>query len=268
MNNDLIAGPLEGSSIDVPYLTYFHLLADVHRRLRPARYLEIGVHQGHSLGLVRPQTKILGVDPEPRITTLDHPDWTVVADTSAGFFKSHDVSVLLGGPVDLAFVDGLHHFEVAMADVLAIEPYAHPGTVVLVHDVLPIDAATSTRNRTTAVWSGDVWKALVLLREHRPDLTIATLDVEPTGMAVVTGFDDRPSTSAATPHDDLWVSAAVSKMMSVTYDDLQAMGQSETLGLSPGTPRSLEGCLPVPRVPWRPQPGAVPGATPKIHGRS
>ena len=136
-----------------------------------------------------------------------------------------------------------------MADVLAIEPYAHPGTVVLVHDVLPIDAATSTRNRTTAVWSGDVWKALVLLREHRPDLTITTLDVEPTGMAVVTGFDDRPSTSAATPHDDLWVSAAVSKMMSVTYDDLQTMGQSETLGLSPGTPRALEGCLPVPRVP-------------------
>lgn len=243
MNNDPIAGPPEGSSRDVPYLTYFHLLADVHRRLRPARYLEIGVHQGHSLGLVRPQTKILGVDPEPRITTLDHPDWTVVADTSAGFFKSHDVSVLLGGPVDLAFVDGLHHFEVAMADVLAIEPYAHPGTVVLVHDVLPIDAATSTRDRMTAVWSGDVWKAVVLLRENRPDLTVTTLDVGPTGMAVITGFGDQSSTSALAVPDDTWIDAAVSKMMPVTYDDLQAMGLSEALSLAPGTPSALEECL-------------------------
>jgi hypothetical protein len=243
MNNDPVAGPSEDSSGDVVYPTYFHLLADIHRRFRPARYLEIGVDQGHSLGLVRPQTRIVGVDPEPRVTALDHPDWTVVAATSEEFFKSHDVSGLLGGPVDLAFVDGLHHFEVAMADVLAIEPHAHPATVVLVHDVLPIDAATSTRTRTTAVWSGDVWKAVVLLREHRPDLTITTLDVEPTGMAVITGFGDRPSTSAA--HDDLWVGKAVSKMMSVTFDDLQAMGQITALGLAPGTPRSLERCLPV-----------------------
>ena len=188
MNADLIAEPPQGASRDVRYPTYFHLLADVHRRFRPARYLEIGVDQGDSLSLVRPETRIVGVDPKPQVSALNHPDWTVVTATSEEFFRSHDVPGLLGGPVDLAFVDGLHHFEVAMADVLAIEPHAHPGTVVLVHDVVPIDAPTSTRNRTGAVWSGDVWKAVVLLREHRPDLTITTLNVEPTGMAVITGF--------------------------------------------------------------------------------
>jgi len=247
MNADLIAEPPQGASRDVRYPTYFHLLADVHRRFRPARYLEIGVDQGDSLSLVRPETRIVGVDPKPQVTALNHPDWTVVTATSEEFFRSHDVLGLLGGPVDLAFVDGLHHFEVAMADVLAIEPHAHPGTVVLVHDVVPIDAPTSTRNRTGAVWSGDVWKAVVLLREHRPDLTITTLNVEPTGMAVITGFGGRPSTSAK--HDDAWVGTAVSGLMSATYDDLQAMGQSEALGLAAGTPRVLEECLPAPKVP-------------------
>ena len=133
------------------YPTYFHLLADLHRRLRPARYLEIGVNEGHSLALSLPTTRLVGVDPEPRVGNLDHPDWTVVPTTSKDFFAYHDVMGLLGGLVDLAFVDGLHHFEVALADVLAIERYAHPGTVVLVHDVVPIDAPTSTRDRATLV---------------------------------------------------------------------------------------------------------------------
>ena len=221
------------------YPTYFHLLADVHRRLRPTRYLEIGVNEGHSLGLVGLETRIIGVDPEPRVADLDHPDWTVVPTTSEDFFESHDVEGLLGGMVDLAFVDGLHHFEVALADVLAIERHAHPGTVVLLHDVVPISAETSTRERTTTVWSGDVWKAVVLLKRHRPDLTVTTLDVEPTGMAVITGFGDRtgPADMAEgnTPDenmpdgnmvasDDQWVEAAVSGIMGATHADLVAMG--------------------------------------------
>jgi len=39
------------------------------------------------------------------------------------------------------------------------------------------------------VWSGDVWKAIVALRRYRPDLTIETVDVAPTGMAIITGLD-------------------------------------------------------------------------------
>jgi hypothetical protein len=228
-------------SSDRPYPTYFHLLADVHRRLRPARYLEIGVNEGHSLAFVGPGTRIVGVDPEPRIGVLEHPDWTVVPVTSEEFFESHDVEGLLGGPVDLAFVDGLHHFEVALADVLAVERHAHSGTVVLVHDVLPIDAVTSTRERTTTVWSGDVWKAVVILRRHRPDLTVTTLDVEPTGMAVVTGFGKGfPSAG-----DDSRVVSAVDALLPATHHDLLALGTTDALGVVDATPENLAGCLPL-----------------------
>lgn len=223
--------------MSAPYETYLHMLVDLHRLLGPARYLEIGVNEGHSLACAGSGTRLLGVDPAPRVVSLDHPDWSIVEATSEAFFRERDVSGLLGGPVDLAFVDGLHHFEVALADVLSMEPHAHPGTVVLVHDALPIDKPTSERDRVSVVWSGDVWKAVVLLRRHRPDLTVTTLDVSPTGMAVITGFGGST--------DGSWVGPAVADLMDADYADLVAMGVERSLGVRPGTPEVLAGLLPV-----------------------
>ena len=223
--------------MSAPYETYLHMLVDLHRLMAPARYLEIGVNEGHSLACAGRDTRLVGVDPAPLVDSLDHPDWSVVEATSEAFFREWDVVDLLGGPIDLAFVDGLHHFEVALADVLSIEPYAHPGTVVLVHDALPIDKPTSERDRVSVVWSGDVWKAVVLLRRHRPDLTVTTLDVSPTGMAVITGFGGST--------DGSWVGPAVEDLMDADYADLVAMGVERSLGVRPGTPEVLAGLLPV-----------------------
>ena len=246
------------------YPTYFHLLADLHRRLRPARYLEIGVNEGHSLALAGPATRLVGVDPEPRVGKLDHPNFTVVPTTSEDFFACHDVQSLLGGPVDLAFVDGLHHFEVALADVLSIERHAHPGTVVLVHDVVPIDAPTSTRERTTVVWSGDVWKAVVALRRHRSDLTITTLNVAPTGMALITGFDpyqaddrSKERTDSSSRDSDPWFENAVASLLPATYGDLLSMGP-DALGAVPCTGQIVGACLArLPRPDLESRPGTA-----------
>jgi len=227
-----------------PYPSYFDLLSDLHRRLQPRTYLEIGVHEGDSMSLVGQTTRILGVDPEPRIAEMDHPDWTVVAERSESLFREHDVPALLGGPLDLAFVDGLHLFEVALADVLALERLAHPGSVVLVHDVLPMNAETSGRERTTVFWSGDVWKVVVALRRHRRDLSVTTLDVGPTGMAVITGFGSRSGGDPGGGDDyEPWFEEVVSDLLPADYQDLLAMGLTEALGVVPGTPDSLERCL-------------------------
>ena len=233
------SGDYGDSALDLAYPTYFHLLADAHRRLRPKRYLEIGVNEGHSLRLGGPETRIVGVDPAPQVWDLNHSNWEIISATSAEFFRRSDVTKLLGGPVDLAFVDGLHHFEVALADVLSVERYAHASTVVLLHDVLPIDAITSERKRTTAIWSGDVWKVVVLLRHHRPDLSVSTLGVGPTGMAVITGFGQLEETLP----DQSWVQAGVEGLLTSSYEDLCAMGIDETLAVVAGTPRSLAGCI-------------------------
>lgn len=153
--------------------------------MRPRRYVEIGVHTGISLALAGPSTDAIGVDPAlPGSLEVDV-DARLVPTTSDAFFADPG----LEGPVDLAFVDGLHLAEQALRDIANLEQHLAPGGAVLVHDCFPIDAETAARERTTVVWSGDVWKVVPILRTARPDLQVTVLDVSPTGMAVVTGFD-------------------------------------------------------------------------------
>jgi hypothetical protein len=175
---------------------YYALLDQVHEHVRPRGYVEIGVADGHSLGLTRPGTVAVGVDPAPGPEVAERaPGRRVEAMTSDAFFARYEREDVLGdAPLDLAFVDGLHLFEAALADVAALERWSHPGTVLLLHDCHPTDEAMAARDRTTVAWAGDVWKVVAALRAERPDLTVSTVDVGPTGLGVITGlgrgFDD------------------------------------------------------------------------------
>lgn len=169
---------------------YYALLDRLHEHLRPRGYVEIGVADGHSLGLTRPGTVAVGVDPSPGSEVDERaPGRRVVTATSEAFFADHERADVLGdAPLDLAFVDGLHLFEAALADLAALEAWAHPGTVLLLHDCHPTDAAMAARERTTVAWAGDVWKVVACLRADRPDLAVTTVDVGPTGLGVITGL--------------------------------------------------------------------------------
>ncbi|MBW8825164.1 MAG: class I SAM-dependent methyltransferase [Acidobacteria bacterium] len=177
-------------------LDYYAVLDGFHERLRPAVYLEIGVHEGHSLALARPGTRAIGVDPALPGSLTQPVAAELVGATSDEFFANHEPVA-----VDLAFIDGLHLFEQALLDFLNVERWAAPGATVLVHDCVPIDAVTSSRERTTVVWSGDVWKLLPCLRDHRPDLDIEVIDVAPTGLAVITNLDPASTVLADRYHD-------------------------------------------------------------------
>ena len=208
--------------------TYYGLLRRAHEIVKPERYLEIGVHEGHSLAFVQPGTRVVGVDPEPKVETP--PDNAVIVPaTSDAFFADPELVGLLGGPIDLAFVDGLHLHEQTLRDVANVERHSHPDGIIMIHDCLPIDERTASRDRTTVVWSGDVWKVVVALRRHRPDLTVSTIDVEPTGLAIVSGLD--PTNTVL--HDDY--DAIIEELAGLEFDDLEAVGRDEMLGVVPGT---------------------------------
>ncbi len=220
------------------FSTYYGLLRRVHRHLRPRRYLEIGVHKGHSLAFVEAGTTVVGVDPEPMLERPPPPDTTIVAATSDDFFTDPQYRRLRQDPFDLVFVDGLHLFEQALADILRAEQVCHRDSVILVHDCLPPDAVTAARERTTVLWSGDVWKAVLALRSHRPDLRLAVIDAEPTGMGLITGIEPA---SAGLP---AWYDQAVEALSPMTFDQLAAAGRDETLGVVPGRWSSVEPHLP------------------------
>ncbi len=183
--------------------TYYHLLADLHIRRSPNTYLEIGVHEGHSLGLVGATTQVVGIDPEPKITSQLGDNITVVTSTSDDYFASESGQAPFGdAPIEMAFIDGMHHVEFALRDFINIEARSATTSTVLVHDCVPIDEETAKRERSTVIWSGDIWKLIPFLRTHRPDLEITVHDVEPTGLAEITNLDPT-NTTLADRYDEL-----------------------------------------------------------------
>ena len=207
-----------------PIDNYYVLLGLIHEARQPDLYVEIGVNKGDSLGFAPPGPRLVGVDPEPQVD--DVPDnCTIVAETSDDFFAAPDA--LRGEPIDLGFADGLHWWEQTLRDVANLERHASPDGMILIHDCNPRDEVTAARERTTVFWSGDVWKTVVALRRYRPDLTVVTADVPPTGLAIVTGLD--PTNDVLFDRYD----EIVADIDQLGWADLEARDRGEMLGLVP-----------------------------------
>jgi Methyltransferase domain len=169
---------------------YMTILDRIHYHLQPLTYVEIGVETGRTLALAQPGTTSIGIDPQPRLAHPIPDLGRVFVETSDAFFAQHDLSSELGGrPVDLAFLDGMHRFDFALRDFVNIERYCTPQSTCLVHDCLPLDENTSGPNRRTRFWTGDVWKLILCLKKHRPDLEVHTVATAPTGLAIIRGLD-------------------------------------------------------------------------------
>ena len=184
---------MEPLAPDADFPHHYALLDHVHARLKPRRYLEIGVDDGLSLRFATGADRVVGVDPALRDDVVAaHPDARLVEQTSDAFFAAHDLTELLGGPVDLAFIDGMHRFEFVLRDLANVQPHCHDRTVVLIHDCLPTDAVCASRERTSVAWAGDVWRAAHALTVEPTGCRFVTLDVAPTGMGVLLGLADAP----------------------------------------------------------------------------
>jgi Methyltransferase domain len=217
--------------------SYREALDFVHTTLAPRRYVETGVSQGGSMQLVLPGTRAVGIDPEPKVNRPIPRSASIYPMPSDEFFERHDLSRLLGGPVDLAFIDGMHLFEFALRDLINIERHCSAESVVLVHDCYPLDEVTAARERTTRRWSGDIWKLVLCLREYRPELRLATLDVAPTGLGVITGADPG-SRVLSERYDEI-----CERYVPLAYGVLDT-GKPEALARVPGDAGTLAELLP------------------------
>ena len=218
-------------------LAYLLLLAEAHQRLRPARYVEIGVSTGRSLAAARADTRAVGIDPDPQLQEEIACDAELVELTSDEYFATRDLSAELGGSFDLGFIDGLHLFEFALRDLIGLERHAGDRSILLIHDCLPVDELTQRRERATRFWSGDVWRLIVLLRRHRPDLEVEVLDVGPTGLGVVRGLDPA-SNVLSERYDEL-----VRELLAYPYEQLVADGLERQLGVVAPSRRALRRLL-------------------------
>jgi hypothetical protein len=184
---------------------YQDCLRDLHRVMAPNTYLEIGTLHGDTLCLA--SCRSIAVDPQLRLSKQvvgTKPALHMFQTTSDAFFATHDPIALLGDRIDLAFLDGMHLYEFLLRDFIETERACHSGSIVVLHDCLPLDSFMATRDpddrkvrahsRHPLWWTGDVWKLIPILRHYRGHLTITLFDAPPTGLALITGLDANDRT--------------------------------------------------------------------------
>lgn len=201
----------------LPGPVYYAVLLWIHRTLRPATYVEIGVNKGESLLIAEPEAICVGIDPEARPARPLTANTRLFNVTSDEFFGSHHLPDVLGrDSFSLAFIDGLHLFEQALRDFIHLERFAGHHSIILLHDCVPLDPVTSARTPSTEFYSGDVWKLTLCLRETRPDLRMAIVPTPPTGLCIISGLD--PASTILEERYD----ACVARYIDLTFDDYQA----------------------------------------------
>jgi predicted O-methyltransferase YrrM len=189
--------------------TRHEFLRALHAVAEPRNYLEIGVSTGASMAQSRVPS--IGIDPAPNVKRTLGSDVQIVQATSDDFFARPDPleylrtgrnpvrNLVLGRAptarradettLDLAFIDGMHLAEFALRDFMNVERFASWSTVIVFDDMLPRSVDEAARDRHTTAWTGDVYKVIGILREHRPDLVVIPVNTTPTGVVVVLGAD-------------------------------------------------------------------------------
>ena len=183
-------------------MRYLAFLDQVHAKLRPETYLEIGIRNGTSLALSRART--VAIDPAYHITAEISCDLRLFRTSSDEYFSRPDpLSPTDGRPFDLAFIDGLHLFEFALRDFIHTERHSSARTVIIFDDVLPRNRDEAARVRHTRAWTGDVYSIIAVLARYRPELTVIPVNTTPTGLLLVLGLDPQNGILADRYHEIL-----------------------------------------------------------------
>jgi hypothetical protein len=180
-------------------LHYLDFLGELHAGRQVERYLEIGTQSGMSLSLARREA--IAIDPHfvfDEKFSPGKPGIHLFEMTSDAFFAAHDPREILGGPVELAFIDGMHWADFVLRDFHNVERHCSRDSLIVLHDAIPRNFEMTERERRTDSrrdkplarnWTGDVWRVVPLLRRERPALRIQVLDCPPTGLVLVSHLD-------------------------------------------------------------------------------
>lgn len=150
----------------------YDIINDLIKKYKYESYLEVGYGTGDNFDRITSNGCLAkqGID-------IGHgvPDKSkCFIGTATEYFKEFDK------PWDIIFIDGSHLYEDVLEDFnVCLSHLTSSGTIVL-HDCLPPSKDFQERKQvpSCAGWTGDVWKAIYILRISRPDLEITTLDTD------------------------------------------------------------------------------------------
>jgi len=170
---------------------YIKFLKEIHRRINPVWYLEVGSFKGESLKNSTAKTVV--VDPFIQLgaeSIQGKPQLHLFQMTSDEFFDAQKNDPI-ADKYDLVFLDGMHLFEFLLRDFIGAEKLCASQSTIVMHDCIPITSIASMRERNSGTWTGDVWKLVPILRKYRPDLTVEVLDCPPSGLTIISNLDSE-----------------------------------------------------------------------------
>lgn len=197
-------------------IRYRNFMAALHRDVTVDWYMEVGCRQG--LSLAHSRSKSIAVDPFFRMESNvinEKPAFHAFQATSDDFFESRFLENS-GIRLSLSFLDGMHLFEYLLRDFIATERNTRPEGVIMLHDCCPFNSVMTTRdldNLPRGAWTGDVWKLIPILQDHRPDLNLTILGCKPSGLVIIDGLDPGNDTLACN------YDAIVAEYADVSIDD-------------------------------------------------
>lgn len=212
---------------------YLDTLAALHDHFQPDVYLEIGIRHGVSLALANRSRVAVGIDPAPELRAALADHVRVISMTSDQFFDGSPMAIL-GEPVNLAFIDGMHLFEFALRDFMNVERHATANSIIVFDDIFPNHPLQAERERQSGVWTGDVWKIVPCLRKYRPDLLLFPLDAHPAGLLVVANLDPCSQVLRANYR------SIVDEFTSTTAPALESRTLSRAGALAPNDPQLFD----------------------------
>ena len=217
---------------------YIEVLDFVHTQLLPRTYVEVGVNRGRSMALALPGTAAVGIDPAPRVRARSASAPPRCSGRPATTSSTATIWSGPGGrPVKVGFIDGMHLFEFALRDFINMERHCTRDSVVLVHDCYAEGRGNRRPGATTEMWTGDIWKLAVCLRQQRPELEFVVVDASPSGLGIATGLDPD-STVLAERYEEI-----CSRYVELEFDYL-ADGRDQKLGRVAADWEALRGLLP------------------------
>ena len=91
--------------------------------------------------------------------------------------KSCDFFKINKKKYDCIFIDGLHTYEQVIKDITNSLNCINQNGIIFVHDCLPNNVYEQNVPRSTYVWNGDVWKAIVEMRTKK-DVQTYTINAD------------------------------------------------------------------------------------------
>lgn len=140
------------------------IINNLINKIDAQNYLEIGVANGVNFDKINCPNKT-GVDP-------NKDSKATICQTSDYFFENNHQMF------DIIFIDGLHHYRQVYQDINNSLLRLNTNGYIVCHDMLPPSEEYQAVPPIQSLWTGDCWKAWVVIRSERSDLLMHTVDAD------------------------------------------------------------------------------------------